>query len=118
MIMLTYWKNKNLREYDKAIYTSASVPARCTQPGIEHWKQLAPSGELCKLWGKVPETDWGAKYAEELRTVLLPELMKLVELSESGMWIQVLFFEESQEDGERPWMYQVLKELGTDVYIE
>ena len=118
MIMLTYWKNKDLREYDKVIYTSASVPARCTQPGIEHWKQLAPSQELCNLWGKLPEVELGARYEEELRTVLLPELRKLIELSESGKWIQVLFFEKSPDEGERPWMFKVLSELTTDVYIE
>lgn len=118
MIMLTYWKNKNLREYDKAIYTSASVPARCTQPGIEHWKQLAPSQKLCDLWGKIPESEWGPMYEQELRTTLLPELMKLVELSHKGTWIQVLFFEKSPEEGERPWVYKVLSELTKDVYIE
>lgn len=118
MIMLTYWKKKDLREYDKVIYTSKSVPARCTQPGIEHWNQLAPSDELHSLWCKNPSAEVGKMYEQELRTVLLPELMKLVELSEKGTWIQILFFEENPEDGERPWMFKVLSDFTKDVYIE
>lgn len=118
MIMLTYWKKKDLREYDLVIYTSKSVPERCLQPGIEHWKQLAASDELCELWGKIPESEFGSRYEQELRTVLKDEVDRLVKLSESGKWIQILFFEEKPDEGERPWLYNVLSELTSDVYIE
>lgn len=118
MIMLTYWKKKAPLDYDILAFTSLSVPARCTQPGIQHWKDLAASQELGDLWGKMPEEEWGERYYQELMTDKNARLLELVKLSDSGKWIQILFFEESPKEGERPWLYKALKQYTEEVYIE
>lgn len=120
MIMLTYWKNVDLQEYDIAYYATHSVPVSCRRHGVIHRPDLGPSQSLADAYykGRVNDETFYSMYEDELRNTKMDKLKELVAESDNGKWIQVLFFEKLPTDGERPYMYKVLKELTQKVNIE
>ena len=117
-ITLTYWKNKDVLNYDIVAYTSYKVPMRCVTNSMKHWNELAPSAELGWLYRKMPIEEWGKRYVDELLSEHGKELERLAECSDAGTFIQILFLEEDKEDGERKWLYEALRHYTNNVYIE
>jgi hypothetical protein len=117
--MLSGKKQVDCQQYDHVWYVTHTCPGMKT--GCEHHPELAASKKTCNLCYP-PHTDLDLFYKEYVRELTseprISKLKQIVERSEAGEWFQLIFYEDDPNDGERPYMYKILKQLTNDVYIE
>ena len=119
MIMLSGKKKVDCRTYDHVWYATTTCPGMRT--GCEHHPEIAGSKKLEALFyeGKKSPDEIYAMYVEELTSEpKISYLRELVRRSEAGEWFQLIFYEDSPTEGERPYMYAILKEMTSEVFIE
>lgn len=119
MIMLSGKRKVDCETYDHVWYATTTCPG--LKVGCEHHPELAGSKKLEALFyaGVKPAEEIYATYVQELTSEpKISHLRELVRRSEAGEWFQLIFYEDSPTDGERPYMYDILKEMTSEVYIE
>lgn len=118
MIQLSGKNNVDMQLYDHVWYVTSTCPGM--RVGCEHHPELAASKELSKLcYGDNPDFDAFYKgYVAELTSEpKISYLRNVVRRSEAGEWFQLIFYEDDPKDGERPYMYEILKTMTNEVYI-
>lgn len=119
MIMLSGVDKIDFQQYDMVWYVTTTCPNMCV--GCEHHPELAASKNLYKYcYGDNKDLNkFYEEYCKELTSEpKLSNLKKLVEMSNRGMWVQLIFYEKDMHDGERLYMYNILKKLTANVYVE
>ena len=119
MIALSYRGQIDTEMYSRIWYPTHTCPGM--QLGCEHHPEFAASKELGSECYN-PNNDakaWVLKYEKEFRNT--PSKMKalkdLVALSDSGVWIQLLFYEKTSDVSEGSALYRMLKEFTDDVVL-
>lgn len=120
MIMLSGREKIDYEQYDHVWYATTTCPGM--PMGCEHHPELAGSydiGVYCMPGENYNPELFYSKYVEELTTEpKLSYLKDLVRRSENGEWFQLIFYEKNPTDGERPYLYDILKGMTNDVFIE
>lgn len=118
MIMLSGKKKVDVNLYDYVFFattTCPGMPVGCIhRPDLaapKSWERLCYNGETERFL-EMYESMWHTDLDK------INALRDLVELSESGKWIQLVFYEDDCNDGERPILYKILKEWTSNVKIE
>lgn len=104
--------------YDKVWYATHTCPGM--GPGCEHHPELAASQETCNLcYGESPDNDeFYRRFVQELQSEpWQTHLRNLVELSNKGEWIQLIYYELDPNEGERKYVYDALRKMTSDVNI-
>lgn len=105
--------------FDKIWFATHTCPGM--GPGCEHHPELAASEETFQAYyasGNDSEV-FASRFREELESEPLhTHLVNLVKLSDAGEWIQLVFYELDPQDGERKYMYDVLRNMTKDVMLE
>lgn len=119
MIMLCGRENIDAFTFDKVWFATHTCPGM--GPGCEHHPELAASEETCKLCYP-PNRNielFYERFCMELRSEpILSHLKHIVELSNKGEWIKLIYYEKEHTDGERPYVYKVLKEMTDEVILK
>lgn len=121
MIMLSPRSKTDLELYDHVWYVTTSAPG--IKSGCEHHPELAGSYEIGKYCipdhPEYDEKKFYELYVKELTSMpKLGYLQDVVRRSEAGEWFQFVFYEEPPTDGERPYMFKILKGMTDQVEIE
>ena len=119
MIMLSGKNKVDMSQYDHVWYVTTTCPGM--KVGCEHHPELAGSMEIGKLcYGPNADFDeFYRRYVAELTSEpKISYLREVVKRSEAGEWFQLVFYENEPTDGERPYMYKILKSMTDEVYIE
>lgn len=116
MIMLSGKRKVNFDLYDNVWYVTTTCPGM--KVGCEHHPELAASKEAGKLYSIDPKLFYD-QYVKELTSEPKVTYLKdVVKRSDAGEWFQFIFYEDDPTDGERPYMYDILKNMTSNVYIE
>ena len=119
MIMLSGKNKVDCSLYDNVWYVTCTCPGM--RQGCEHHPELAASKQTEALcYADQPDFDlFYKRYVEELTSEpKFSYLKEVVRRSEAGEWFQLIFYEDDPTDGERPYMYEILKKLTDKVSIE
>ena len=119
MIMLSGKKKVDCMQYDHVWYVTTTCPAM--KQGCEHHPELAASKEAHNLcYGpNSNHEEFYKRYVAELTSEPKISLLKdIVRRSDAGEWFQLVFYEDDSNEGERPYLYSILKGLTNDVHIE
>lgn len=119
MIMLSGKNKVDCSQYDHVWYVTCTCPGM--RQGCEHHPELAASKETHSLcFGANPNfEEFYKQYVKEMITEpILSRLKDLVKHSEDGEWFQLVFYEDSPEEGERPYLYAILRAMTEKVFIE
>ncbi len=120
MIMLCSRKDIDTFTFDKVWFATHTCPGM--GPGCEHHPELAASEETCRLCypPNADEEEFYRRFQQEIRSEPWQTHFKnLVKMSdEEGLWIQLIYYEKDPHDGERPYVYEVLKQMTNNVVIK
>ena len=119
MIMLSSKNKVDCQQYDHVWYCTTTCPGM--RQGCEHHPELAGSRELHALWykGGFSEEELYAMYVKEMSTSdKLLNLLEVIRRSDNGEWFQLIFYENDKNDGERKYLYDIIKKYTDNVYIE
>lgn len=119
MIMLSGRDKIDTVMYDKVWYATHTCPGM--GPGCEHHPELAASQETCNLcYPPNPDPEeFYRRFVEELHSEpWQTHLRNLVKMSDAGEWIQLIYYELDKNDGERKYVYEVLRTMTDKVCIE
>lgn len=119
MITLTGKNKVDTSMYDHVWYTTTSNPGM--RVGCEHHPELAASLNLhCAILdGAITEDMFIEKYISEMTShPKIDALLEVIKRSDAGEWFQFIFYEDSAEDGERKYLYDILKQYTNNVTLE
>lgn len=121
MIMLSPKSKINYEQYDHIWYATTSAPGKNLD--CEHHPEIAGSYEIGKYCiPSHPEYNPEKFYEEYWKEITsepkISYIKDIVRRSEAGEWFQLIFYEQDPTEGERPYMYKLLKSLTDNVYIE
>lgn len=118
MIMLSPQSKINFELYDVVYYATTTCPRM--REGCIHRPDIAGSKGLYKyIYELHDEEKFYAEYVKEMRSEpAFSKLKEIVAESSMGKWIQLIFYEEDANDGERKYLYSILKEMTNDVKVE
>lgn len=119
MIMLSGKNKVDTELYDHVWYVTTTCPRM--RVGCEHHPELAIDYAfhlaICK--GQITESEFVEEYIKELTSPpKLSHLKELVKRSEAGEWFQLIFYEDSMNEGERKHLFSILKKMTDNVDIE
>lgn len=121
MITLSGKNKVQMDLYDHVWYATTTCPGM--RIGCEHHPEIAGSYEIGKycIPGR-PEYDEERFYVEYVKELSsepkISYLRDIVRRSENGEWFQLVFYEDDPNDGERKYMYQILKQMTNKLRIE
>lgn len=121
MIMLSGRNKIDTETYDHCWFATTTCPHM--GPGCEHHPEIAGSWDIGKYCipdhPEYNEKLFYEKYVEEMTSSpKINHLREIVRRSEAGEWFQLIFYELDPKDGERPYLYNILKGMTDNVRIE
>lgn len=117
MIVLTSIYKIDCETFDNVWYCTTTCPG--LRVGCEHHPELAASREAGKIFYSGDEKGFYDAYVREMtHAPKLGYLMEVIRRSDLGEWFQLIFYERNPDEGERPYLYEIIKKYTDNVRIE
>lgn len=117
MIVLTSIYAVDCTTFDHVWYVTTTCPGM--RVGCEHHPELAASKYAHSLYYNGDVDGFYKTYVKELSTApKLNDLLEVIRRSDLGEWFQFIFYEKDPTDGERPYLYAIIKKYTDNVRIE